>query len=223
MHNLRHLGNSLTLPAELTKDYRRFVLFLEQSQTLLALARSLLSSIAMFTKDELKAGELSRGDGNLRLAPTVGELFGTIVVVAALMALTIARFGGDGSDLVAVCEGLASDLRVARMQATLDGARFRFEVDQNRYTISRLTKSGRDRGWNVDLAFEPKTVALPEGCSVTVDSAQGSAAEFDSRGLLVPRSGSVARVVSVTLSNADGDRETLRIWPSGQINSATLS
>ncbi len=151
--------------------------------------------------------------------PTLSELFAMIAIATALMVMAVARNDAGSTDLAAARESLMNDLRVARMQATLNGARVRFEARETHYTIFRLMDRGGS--WNVDGSFAPKRVELPAGYSVSVDSDERSpSAEFDSRGLLVPRHGNVAGIVSVTVRNDAGQREIVHIWPSGQIDAS---
>lgn len=116
---------------------------------------------------------------------------------------------------------LAEDLRKARMQATLGGARVRFEARGGQYVITRLIDADGDGTWEWDATTAPRKVDLPTGVSVNAFSGSAAAvAEFDGRGFLVPSRDGASRSVAVTVTDRTGRSELLQISPSGYIDEA---
>ncbi len=144
----------------------------------------------------------------------------TIGIVTGLMGVGVLSLDRGFMNLTTARQNLVNDLRRARMQATLKGAHFRFEVSGTGYSITRLSDSDGDGQWEVDQQFNPKVVNLPTGYTVSSDAGSTAAAEFDGRGLLVPQPDGSLSIVSVTIAGNERS-EALQIWPSGQVESTT--
>ncbi len=153
-----------------------------------------------------------------QLGSSLAEVLVTIGMVTSLMGVGILSLDRGYLNLTTAKQNLVNDLRRARMQATLKGAHFRFEVAGDKYVISRLTDADGDGEWELDPTFVAKTVKLPKGFSINT-SATGVAvaAEFDGRGLLVPQQDGSLSIITVTVGDGNGKYETLQIWPSGQV------
>lgn len=141
-------------------------------------------------------------------------------ITAALIAAGVMGISRrDAGTVKATRQDLAEDLRRARLQATLDGARMRFEAHGERYVITQLRDADGNGIWERDVTTAPRRVDLPRGISVNAFSGGASAvAEFDGRGLLVPDGDGTADGVAVTVTDHDGRIELLQISPSGNID-----
>lgn len=152
---------------------------------------------------------------------SLAEVMVTIGIVTGLMGVGILSLDRGYMNMTTAKQNLMIDLRQARMQATLKGAHVRFDAGSGAYRIVRLSDPDGDGQWETDRAFTPRTIALPSGYGVAVSSSGSTAvAEFDGRGLLVPQSDGSLSIITVTITGADGDAESVQIWPSGQVEEA---
>jgi Tfp pilus assembly protein FimT len=153
-----------------------------------------------------------RGAGMVDLIVTVG-------LVAVLLAVAVWSLDRPSLDLEQAFNTLGNDLREARMEATLRGAHFRVSAAGDAYLIERLQDENGDRIWTPDSSYEERRVSLPAGIVVAATAIDGSAtaAEFDSRGVLVDPAGGEPGVVQYTLTSNDGTTRRVSAWPSGQV------
>jgi hypothetical protein len=161
----------------------------------------------------------------VRRGLSLPDVMVSVGLAAGLMGMGLLGMErGSQVTLTTARRALVSDLRRARMQATLEGSRVRFEAHGGRYLITQLRDAAGDGTWEVDASRAPKLVELPAGLSVDLAS-PGSAtvAEFDGRGLLVPGGDGSFGSVGITVTDGAGRRELLQIWPSGQVEEAGAS
>ncbi len=146
----------------------------------------------------------------------------TLGLTGALIGVGVASTARRNPGAVTTARhDLADELRKARMQATLGGARVRFEAQGGQYLITRLSDADGDGTWEWDATTAPHKVDLPTGISVNAFSGSASAvAEFDGRGFLVPSRDGASRSVAVTVTDHTGRSELLQISPSGYIDEA---
>jgi len=159
----------------------------------------------------------SRGQSGTSLP----EVMVTLGIITVLMGAGVLSLDRDYLDLDTARQTLVNELRMARMQATLKGVRFRFTIDGNTYRIERLVDTEGDGNWQVDNAYSPKVVSLPAGYAVSSTATVGPAtkAEFDGRGLLVAQPDGSVGVISIVISDDDGRQKVVKLWPSGQVDS----
>lgn len=145
---------------------------------------------------------------------SMAEVMVTVGIVASVMSTGVLSIDRGYLDLATAKQNLINDLRRARMQATLKATHFRFEAEGNHYVITRLEDADGDGAWQVDEDFTPREVALPAGFHVSASKM----AEFDGRGMLVDDDSPLSLdTIDVHLKDHDGQRKTVQIWPSGQV------
>ncbi len=157
----------------------------------------------------LDAGE--RGSSMVELVVTIG-------LVATLLAAAVWSLDRRYFDLERSFQQLAGDLREVRMEATLRGAHFRVVPDGDAYSVMRLRDQDGDGIWQPDPRYAERSVQLPAGLAVSAAAEDGSptAAEFDSRGVLVDPAGGAPGVVGFVLES-EGETRRIFVWPSGQL------
>jgi len=147
------------------------------------------------------------------------ELVATFGLVAILLAAAVWSLDRPSMDLERVFQRLGSDLREARMEATLRGAHFRVTAAGSAYSIARLRDDDGDGIWQPDPNYSERVMSLPPGVEVSAGGEDGSAlaAEFDSRGVLVDPAGGEPRVVVFVARSSAGATRKVSVWPSGQL------
>jgi len=169
--------------------------------------------------------EWRRGLRKAESGTSLPEVMVTLGVITILMGIGVLSLDRDTLDLDTARQSLVSDLRMARMQATLKGVRFRFTIESSSYRIERLVDIDGAEHWRVDSAYSPKVVTLPAGYGMASTSTSGSAttAEFDGRGLLVAQSDGSVGVISIVIVDDEGRQKLVKLWPSGQVESPDTS
>lgn len=159
------------------------------------------------------------------LGTSLADVMVSLGIISILMGVGVLGLDRDSPDLDAARQSLVSDLRMARMQATLKGVRFRFTIESSSYRIERLVDIDGADNWQVDSAYSPKVVTLPAGYGMASTSTSGSAttAEFDGRGLLVAQSDGSVGVISIVIVDDEGRQKLVKLWPSGQVESPDTS
>jgi Tfp pilus assembly protein FimT len=156
---------------------------------------------------------------------SLAEVMVTLGIITIVMGVGVLGLDRDFLDLDTARQMLVNDLRMARMQATLKGVRFRVTLGAGGYRIERLVDTNGTGNWQVDGSYAAKTVNLPSGYALTSTSTAGSAttAEFDGRGLLVAQPNGTIGVISIVLSDDDGRQKAVKLWPSGQVDSPSAT
>jgi len=153
-----------------------------------------------------------------QVGSSLAEVLVTLGIVTSVMGVGVLGLNRGYMNLTTAKQNLVNDLRRARMQATLKGAHYRFEVAGGQYTITRLTDADGDGEWEVAADFPSKVVDLPPGFSLSASAAgEAASAEFDGRGLLVPQGDGSLGIITLTVSDDQGKSHRLQIWPSGQV------
>jgi len=152
---------------------------------------------------------------------SLAEVMVTLGMITVVMGVGVLGLDRDYLDLETARQSLVNDLRMARMQATLKGVRFRVTLSGNGYRIERLVDTDGTDKWQVDGDYAAKIVEFPTGFALTSTSTSGSAttAEFDGRGLLVAQPNGTIGVISIVLVDDDGRQKAVKLWPSGQVDS----
>lgn len=182
------------------------------------LARRLLSVMGEKGEPPMKRNRQRTATIFSQTGSSIAELVVTVGIIASVMGTGVLSIERDYLDLATAKQNLVTDLRRARMQATLKGAHFRFEAEGNSYAISRLADADGDGVWEVDEEFTPKTVDLPAGVTI----AAPLPAEFDGRGLLVPDGNGYTGIVTLYMSDGEGSSKIIQVWPSGQVEEVTV-
>lgn len=153
------------------------------------------------------------------------ELLVTLGIVAILLAALVQSLDHRHFDLAAASQRLGNDLREARLEASLRGAHFRLTAADDSYSIARLRDEDGDGIWQVDPNYPERSVRLPPGLVLSAAAEDGSptAAEFNSRGVLVDPAGRAARVIGFVLRRDDGEERVISVWPSGQVRHERLA
>lgn len=143
----------------------------------------------------------------------------TVGVVAVLMAIAALGLTRRYVDLESSHQELVNSVRELRLRATLKGAHYRLTPSSSAYEIQRLRDDDGDGLWVPDPDAPPRVVELPPGVAIAAEKVSGDAAavEFDTRGVMVDPDGAAAEVVRIALTDADGDRRVVEVWPSGQV------
>ncbi len=155
-----------------------------------------------------------------QVGTSLTEVLVTLGIVSTLMGIGVLSLDKGYLDIDTTGQTLVNDLRIARMQATLKGARFRVSMQASSYKVERLHDPDGDGVWTVNSAYPAKNVNLPtEFLMLSVGAAgYGTNAIFDGRGMLVKEDGSAGlTMLTILVVDPDGDQRLVRVWPSGQV------
>jgi hypothetical protein len=142
------------------------------------------------------------------------EILVTLGMVTAMMGIGVLGIDRESMDAATVRQNLIRDLRQARKMATLNGTHYRVSVQGDRYVVERLTDRNGSGTWGVHESIAAQEIDLPSRVSI---SGSAGFVEFDARGLLVRGSSDDYGAFSLIVTDDNGGVETVRVWPSGQV------
>lgn len=138
------------------------------------------------------------------------ELVVVIALIAIVTGLAVSSFRASPYELDTSIAELIGDLRMARTYAQSRGAHYQVVIESpSQYAIERLRLDGAV--WQPDPS-DRRTKTLP--ISVRFVSADGTAVEFDTRGMPVGLGGLLLLNIEET---ASGAVRGVRVFPSGQV------
>lgn len=155
---------------------------------------------------------------------TIPEILVTVGIIGLVLGTSVIGLNASYADLGSSSQTFVNGLRQARMNSVTRGAHFRVSWTSSKLTTRRLQDDDADGTWATDDEFDPFVQNLPAGISIATTSP--NKVEFDTRGMIVPPSGSSQSVVHVTINGASGPNHSggtmeVEIWPSGQIELAS--
>lgn len=155
----------------------------------------------------------------------------TICITTIVLGLSVLGLNDKFISTSAMAQGVANDVRLARIAAVTRGAHYRVVLGNTWYRTERLQDNNNDRIWDPDTTVPPTLRELTGGVTMVPNTGRTTIAggatagmlEFDSRGMVVPAAGSsVPAMMTVQIHGANNARAVkgtsiLYVWPSGQV------
>lgn len=159
------------------------------------------------------------------------DLVVSLGITSLLLGVSVLTLRGTFTDLRSSAQSVTAEIRKARMYAVTRGAHYRMSLAGDWYKTERLQDNNNDGIWQVDTSYPAAPQQnLPGGISMTANTGNTSSGtpviEFDSRGMVVPQSGStVPNLMTITVVGQPGDTMIgtlyVYVWPSGQVELLT--